>query len=98
MVILQGNDALLFHALGYIQPLDDIDHAWLRRIVDDSGQELRIQNAPCMVIDLREWDLSGLDRCFKLRTVVISHGLFLIETCRRRRNRAMSPSPVGDHK
>ncbi len=53
VVILQENDALLFYAPRNLKSLPNIHNALPRRIVDNSGQELRIQNAPRMVVNLR---------------------------------------------
>src|SRR3984957_7285266 len=78
--ILQEYDTLLFDSLRYFETFLDIDHALPRRVVNHTGEKLRIQDPPCVVVNLRHGTSASTPRFFQLRPEVVGHRLFLIET------------------
>ncbi len=69
----------LFDVLGDFEAFFDVGDASLRRIVDDAGEKLGIENAAGVVVNFRERHAAGIDGVSQLGPEVVGHGLLLIE-------------------
>ena len=82
VAVLQENDAVFFDVLGDVQSLLHVDHAFLRRIVDDAGEKLGIEDAARMIVNFRERHAAGVDGILELGAKPVRSRLLLVKTGR----------------
>src|SRR5215468_4317347 len=92
--VLEEHDTLLGNPLRDLETAHDVDHAFLRRVIDDASGEHGTQNAMDMIVEFRLWNLSGFDRLLEFGTVKDLRRFFVIESRSRSLRRTMRCSPV----
>ena len=95
-VIFQQDDALLGKLLSNLEPTLDVDHAFLRGIVDHACGEHGSKNTPDVVVQFRHGELARLDLPLQRVAVENPAWLLLIEAGSRSLGRAVGRAPVGE--